>query len=264
MHRLLPMQYPAALALYREHGAYFPLIGAVLSDSQDGVVYADSSISPRQVYVEHAFGFAQVFGASTPTFEASLRHYLLIDRAFSSAKVRLYTPFFPSFLDIPEYDQLRSWRQHFRLSDVDLLMEFDEKPPDTSLVNVDIECVGAVEASFGVVSRFWRTPKDFVDKSNAILALVSGTPAALCYAAAVEDGLAEIDVLTLPHWRNRGLAAATVRVFNKRCLSQDVLPLWDCFTNNAASMALCRSAGFSPLGAAYPFFTINRQPLESI
>jgi RimJ/RimL family protein N-acetyltransferase len=37
-----------------------------------------------------------------------------------------------------------------------------------------------------------------------------------------------------------------------------VSPLWDCFTNNAGSMALARSCGFRPIGPAYSFYTISK------
>ena len=61
----------------------------------------------------------------------------------------------------------------------------------------------------------------------------------------------------MPAYRHLGLAKAVVRLFNQSCLAQNVLPLWDCFTNNTASMALCQSVGFVPLGEPYSFFTIN-------
>lgn len=261
MVRLPSSQYPAADALYRDHSAYFPLIAAVLSGEQDGVVHADSEKNPAQVYVEHAFGFAQVFGASVPAFEHVLQRYLLIDKTFSCAKVRLYTPHSPEFLQSPDCAGLRSWRQHFQLDTTGAAPEANEPPlPVNGLVlaQANADHVGLIEQAFGVVGRFWRSPADFAGRSNAVLALVDGQPAAICYAAAVAGGKAEIDVLTLPAYRHLGLAKAVVRLFNQRCLTQNVLPLWDCFTNNAASMALCQSLGFVPLGDPYPFFTINR------
>lgn len=261
MVRLPRSRYPTALALYLRHGAYFPLIAAVLNDAQAGVVYADREDDPAQVYVEHAFGFAQVFGVSTPAFTESLRRYWLVDRAFACAKVRLYTPHCPDFLLASEHEGLRSWRQHFQLDAVRMeTMEEADPSQERSLelVHADAAHVASIEEAFQVVSRFWRTAEDFSAHANAVMALVDGRPAALCYAAAVADGKAEIDVLTLPAYRHLGLARSVVRAFNQRCLSQGVLPLWDCFTNNAASMALCRSTGFVPSGEPYPFFTINR------
>jgi GNAT superfamily N-acetyltransferase len=261
MVRLPPSQFPGAYALYRGHEAYFPLIAAVLLDEQDGVVHADRSDHPTQVYVEHAFGFAQVFGTPVPAFEQALQRHLLVDKAFSCTKVRLYTPQCPEFLRTSECDGLRSWRQHFQLdmTRAGIGAGASEKlAKGLALVPVDAGHVDLIESAFGVVGRFWRTPGDFVRKSNAVLALMDGQPGALCYAAAVAGGKAEIDVMTLPAYQHLGLAKAVVRVFNQRYLARNVCPLWDCFTNNSASMALGKSAGFVPLGAAYPFFTIDR------
>lgn len=260
MVRLSAAQLPAAHSLYLEDAAFFPLIAAVLLNEQDGVVHANDGERPTQLYVEHSFGFAQLIGRPDPVFEQRLQRYLLVDKAFACAKVRLYTPRCPSFLLARECDGMRSWRQHFQLDPTRADLAGDgghELSNDVNLVQVDPGQVELVADSFGVVSRFWRSPADFANKSNAIMALVGGKPAALCYAAAVADGRAEIDVFTLPDYRQLGLAKAAVHRFNQRCFAQRVLPLWDCFTNNVSSMALCRSTGFVPLGDPYPFFTIN-------
>lgn len=260
--QLLPSaQYGKALRLYQENAAYFPLIVAVLDQAQDGAVYANSVEFPKQIYVEHAFGFAQVFGEPAPAFEQSLQHYLLIDKAFGCTKVRLYTPRCPEFLMDSAYDGLRSWRQHFQLDSA--RKRIDDPPTQVdgkslSLLHTDADIVNMIEDTFGVVGRFWRSREDFAHHANAVVALVEGQVASLCYAAAVAGGMAEIDVLTLPAYRHLGLAKVVVNQFKQRCLAQSVLPLWDCFINNTASMALCQSTGFVPLGDPYPFFTINR------
>src|SRR5688500_7981944 len=113
--RLDAAQRRAAFASYRSARAFFPLIGAVLEGTQDGIAYADDAHQSRQLYVEHAFGFAQVLGPPQPNFDAALQRYLLVDRAFSTPKVRLYTPRLPDFLAGPEHAGLRSERQRFKL-----------------------------------------------------------------------------------------------------------------------------------------------------
>ena len=261
MLRLMPSKYPVAYELYCDEGTFFPLVAAVLENQQDGVVYVDRLENPTQVYVEHVFGFAQVFGRSDPGFEQSLHRYLLVERAFKSPKVRLYTPKSPSFLKDSAYSDLRSQRQHFQWdpsraeAKTDGMTEFGK---ELSLECVAAKHVSVIRDTFGVEDRFWRTSDDFVRQSNAVLAFVGGAPAAVCYAAAVAGGQAEIDVLTLPAYRHLGIGKAVVFMFNQRCLQQNLMPLWDCFTNNTASMALCRSTGFIPLGNPYPFYTISR------
>ncbi|EHP40424.1 gcn5-related N-acetyltransferase [Cupriavidus basilensis OR16] len=251
----------AAFALYRTNEAFFPLIGSVLNDEQDGVVYADHAVAPRQVYVEHAFGFAQIFGTPTPEFENALRQYLLVDKQFAAAKVRLYTPYLPAFLRSGDSDALRSYRQRFVFdSERGSLQSLHGQVlnTETRAGYVDQSNVAEIERRFGVVSRFWRSPDDFIAKAHAAVALVKGEMAAICYAAAVADGRAEIDVLTLPEYRHLGLGKFVVMLFNQNCRDAGLQPLWDCFANNSGSMALCRSIGFVPAMAAYPFFTINK------
>lgn len=251
----------SAFALYRTHDAFFPLIGAVLSDEQDGVIYVDRVVEPRQFYVEHAFGFAQIFGPSIPEFETALRQYLVVDKSFTAPKVRLYTPHLPEFLRAGEFDALRSYRQRFVF---DRESGAQHNPPrrsaDTELkaASVDPSNVAEIEARFGVVRRFWRSSDDFIAKAHAAVALVNGEVAAICYAAAVADRRAEIDVLVFPEYRRVGLGKFVVTLFNQNCTEAGLEPLWDCFTNNSGSMSLCRSTGFVPSMAAYPFFTINK------
>lgn len=246
----------SVFAAYRHQPAFFPLIGAVLEGTQDGGAYANDAKHPRQVYVEHAFGFAQIFGERVPDFEASLKRYLMHDRTFAVAKVRLYTPQLPSFLLDARHSGLRSERQRFVApppGQGEALV-----PSGLQAVGIDSGNFEQMEAAFGVASRFWRTPADFINGARATMVLLDRKPAALCYAAAVSDRRAEIDVLTLPPSRRRGAGRLAVQCFIDRCRTEAIEPLWDCFTNNSGSMQLCRAVGFLPAGAPYPFFTIGK------
>ena len=258
---LPPERYAAANSLYPDGVSYFPIIASVMNGEQDGKVFADAIDKPGQVYVEHASGFAQVFGATDSSFEEALRQYLFIHKRFSSPKVRLYTPHAPNFLNASDCSDIQSWRQRFRLDSSSIGFSNDSM----NAISSGVQLVGAtknnasqIEAAFGVAGRFWRTLEDFVDFSHAVVALMSGQPAAICYAAAVAGGRAETDVLTLSPFRNLGLGKAVTHYFTQSCIARNVMPVWDCFTNNTASMALSQSVGFLPLGDPYPFYTVSR------
>jgi GNAT superfamily N-acetyltransferase len=250
-----------AFEVYRSIDAFFPLIGAVLLGEQIGVAFADNARSPRQWYVEHRFGFAQTFGTAVPNFESDLERYILVQRGFVAPKARIYTPLLPNFLNAPTCDGFRSIRQRFVFA----------RPPNESVGNapdhsdeldsieVDAKNIADVERRFGIVSRFWRNSDDFVRNANAVLTLRQGEIAAICYAAAVADRRAEIDVFTLPEFRAHGVGRFTVARFLDLCRRRSLQPLWDCFTNNAGSMHLCRSVGFTAQTPPYPFFTISKQ-----
>lgn len=261
MVKLDKADYPPLYDRYRRVENFFPLIGAVLLDEQDGTVFADRREEPRQFYVEHAFGFAQIFGETCPVFEAALERYLLVDKAFAAAKVRLYTPCLPAFLAGPAGESCKSLRQRFSLavpeSPEELLALLDAGSPLT-VGGADAGNVSEIERLFGVVGRFWRTPEDFIARANAVVALYQGQPACICYAAAAAERQMEIDVLTLPEFRNLGAGKFAVVHFMKSCFEQSLLPLWDCFANNTGSMQLAGAVGFVVDRPPYPFFTINR------
>ncbi len=79
MIRLEKCSYEPIYNLYQLGESFFPLIAAVLLNEQDGAVYVDNPNSPSQAYVEHTFGFAQVFGNITADFEKELALYLLTE-----------------------------------------------------------------------------------------------------------------------------------------------------------------------------------------
>lgn len=247
--------------LYLTNEFYFPLVAAVLLDEQDGVVYVNDPASPSQAYVEHAFGFAQVFGKTVERFEQELERYLLVDKRFNPNKIRLYAPYLPKFLALPKLESLRSYRQRFTIVAEDFSYVQDishEMEKSLSLRNVDESNISLMDNKFGLVRRFWRSPSDFIQRSNAVVVFYEGEPASICYSSAEADHRIEIDVLTLQEFRRMGLARLAVINFVNRCFNLSLRPLWDCFTNNPGSMMLCKSVGFIASQPPYPFFTINK------
>lgn len=262
MIKLQKKDYPVISRLYTRGGAgsFFPLIGAVLDGVQDGEIYADNIANPTQSYVEHCFGFSQIFGEHCQAFEEELEHHLL-EKRFTAPKVRLYTPLFPNFLGSPAWGEMRSFRQRFVIDPEGLSKAQASHAGQIrgmTISGIDAENISEMDRSFGVVERFWRNRSDFIRLSRAVVSLYDGHPAAICYAAAVADRCVEIDVLTLPEFRHLGAARLAVMVFVKRCFEQSLHPLWDCFSNNAGSVQLCLSAGFAPRGEPYPFFTLSK------
>lgn len=240
---------------------FFPLIAAVLLNEQEGVVYADDNKSPTQAYVEHAFGFAQIFGASVNSFELELEDYLLFSKCFNSPKIRLYTPFMPKFIELPKYKEHCSYRQRFVISALDLLHDKEtthELKKNISIREVDSNNISHVNNKFDVVGRFWRNKSDFVQKSKASIVYYKGDAASICYSAATANNCVEIDVFTLPEYRRLGLAKLGVVNFVNRCFTLSLSPFWDCFTNNTGSMKLCTSVGFIVQQEPYPFYTFNK------
>lgn len=250
-----------ALEKYQQENLFFPLIGAVLNNAQDGNIYADDSSSPSQVYVEHSFGFSQIFGESSPAFEQELEKYLLYNKSFNAEKVRLYGTCVPGFLKDDCYKDLRSYRQRFFYpNDARQKSEHVIKNASSSLsFNVGkLDSSIFFEERFGIATRFWRDVDEFNSKAYPVFVYHEGETAGICYAAAIFKDSAEIDVFVLPEFRDKGVGKVAVSYFINTALEHGINPLWDCFTNNVGSMALCNSLGFQPASSAYPFYTITK------
>ncbi len=232
-------------------------MAAVLSGSQRGEAFGDNENDPRSMYVEHAFGFAQLFGAREKAFENALNRRMLVDKNFPPAKIRLYAPLVPEFLAGSAGDGLCSERRRFFLDRA----VFSKVAPVACGLDIraaNRENIAEIDAAFGLVTRFWPDYPAFLANAHAVMVYADGQPASICYAAALENGKAEIDVLTLPAQRGRGFGFACASAFVRLCLQAGIEPLWDCFTNNAGSLALAGRLGFAPGSSPYQFFTIPR------
>ena len=64
-----------------------------------------------------------------------------------------------------------------------------------------------------------------------------------------ESPLGDLGVLTLPEARGRGLGRAVVSAIADHAVAAGLEPQYHCQTDNLASVALARSAGFESLGA---------------
>ena len=65
-----------------------------------------------------------------------------------------------------------------------------------------------------------------------------------CFSAFAAEGLYEVDIQTHPEYRRQGLARLTASAFVAHCLEQGWEPVWECWENNLASIALAEKVGF--------------------
>jgi RimJ/RimL family protein N-acetyltransferase len=258
--RLKKIRFHIAKKNYYSEKRRYPLIGAVLNSTQEGVVFANDKHHPTSFFIEHKFGFSQIFGDRDTDFYHGLRQYLFVDQAFTPQKIRLYAPdrsyFFQGCAELSE-------RCQFRLKD-DLMVELKPNLENLSIENVTIHNAEKVDQIFklDLFSRFWDNKEDFLKHGMAKVLKYHEKPASICYAATISDNIAEIDVATLPEYRKHNFGRFACSAFIRTCLDTGIVPNWDCFTNNVGSMRLAESLGFVKYGEPYAFFTLNKSNKE--
>jgi GNAT superfamily N-acetyltransferase len=261
----LSLYYSHIKSALEDAALFFPLVAAVANETQTGRVFVNNRLEPTQFYVEHSFGFAQIFGEPDALFEQELEVYFFGQPSLGVPKVRLYGTYVPNFISRDHSKVLVSERQRFTL-DLPEFMRYlggvSITKYSTQIEKVTVANVDEVELSFGLTRRFWPSEIAFVDDANGFVLREEGRLVSICYSAASAFGFDEIDVLTLPEFKRRGFGKSVVITFLQAALARGATPLWDCYTNNLPSMSLAEEIGFRPSGDAYPFFTINRQSMH--
>ena len=98
--------------------------------------------------------------------------------------------------------------------------------------------------------------KNIAEEGSSLLSI------SICYSACVSSGAAEIDVATLTNYQGLGIAKKLVTQFVRYCIEHDLVPNWDCFSTNTASLSTATSLGFEEV-FHYSFLSIFKTDIKA-
>jgi RimJ/RimL family protein N-acetyltransferase len=136
------------------------------------------------------------------------------------------------------------------------LAQTENEPQMAARSTASVRQLQSVDAAAFAVFRAAVSEEDFdaayveLDHWAAFGAFVG--PNLVCAASAYPWGgasIADLGVLTLPEFRGQGHARHVVRALCHHALTQGYEPQYRCQLDNAASIALARSAGFTRFGS---------------
>lgn len=224
----------------------FPIIEAVIEGVQQGQIFMNA----RQDYwVLHKAGFSEVFLNEDDGKE-------LVDFILESTELPRYFHIYDPTEELIGFFKLKAdafnVRKRTRIqlkygegqrvknySDDRLLCEFTI----SNVTPYNYESLSVF--NLDLTDKFWNGKDEFV--KNAFGVFIKNNkdmPVTLCYAAAVADGKSEIDVVTLDSFRGKGLAKMAVASFVTHIAHYNLIPNWDCFKDNRASLRTALSIGF--------------------
>jgi RimJ/RimL family protein N-acetyltransferase len=243
---------------YKKSKFFFPLIGAVLEGKQSGNVYVDNEKYPETILVVHKFLFAQII-SENPTKEVWEKVCSVIDSGtdFNGDdynKIRFYCAndgFIDYLNKINKYNCQVGERARFFPSENWVF----EKINDSVIEIEDVDLINE-QHHLDLGNRFWNSNRDFLQNSNPFYVKDLNIIKSVCYAAAVSDNKAEIDVATHDNYRKMGYAKEAVKGFVETCGKNNIVPLWDCYVNNIPSMNTAKSIGFKE-HFRYQFLILN-------
>lgn len=241
MKLLKPKDFISVHNMYDETIKYFPIITSVVQQKQQGYIL----IQNETYLIVHKFGFAYLLGNADDiyNFIQTAKQFLLPH----ALKLRIYDPL-TKLKNEPKFDINKSSRIKYIYSDKN----------SHSFKNLDISHVHELSIDYkslfnlDLCSRFWSNCSDFKTKSFGV---VDKDLAGICYGAAVSDNFCEIDIYVSKSKRNKFVGTNLVKHFCKASTKNNTTPLWDCYTNNIASVKLAEKIGFKKL-FEYEYYNI--------
>ncbi|THU40282.1 GNAT family N-acetyltransferase [Niastella caeni] len=129
-----------------------------------------------------------------------------------------------------------------------------EHPNCNALQEIDTVTAYAMEHDEWHKYHFlnYDSPEDFATKGFACGININGGLASACSAALRCTSGIELNVITLPAYRNQGLAAVAAACTIKRAMEQNLIPHWDAANERSARLAM--RLGYKPAGSYYTWF----------
>jgi GNAT superfamily N-acetyltransferase len=252
--------FPNVLPLYQSSPLTFPFISAVIENRQRGQVFVDRNPNSKSALVLNTFGFTYLIGAEVnPEFDDALVELLTGANRIKPSYLLWYSPpgAWQQKMDIAGARRRERIRYEFHGSSAHYLNEPVSCPAGFEIRKLDTELIPKTEKfAVKIDSRFWSSAQDFIENGLGFCIIKDDDVVSICYAAAISDGLAEIDVATDEAYRQQGLAALVSQQFIRECLTRGITPTWDCFEYNTGSRRLAEGLGFSEL-VHYPFYSFN-------
>lgn len=120
----------------------------------------------------------------------------------------------------------------------------DENPEENqSIVVINRTNFELVWSTFEGMSVFW-SKEEFIEHGVGVVAMQNQNPIGICYTAANDGKVGEVDILTNESHRGKGFGKLMAQAFIKECEKHGISAGWDCFTENIASLNTALSTGF--------------------
>ena len=236
----------------------FPIINAVAENKQDGNIY----ILPDCIIVMHKCGFAYCEPKSKEVNYNNVVEYVLEQNTLP--------PYFHVY-DAPPalVAAFSTHKATFNLKErkrIQLKFSGDQQRLERKLLPqgfvvepITVNNINALAIfNLQLEEKFWRSAEDFLQHGFGYAVFSKdGAAAALCYGASIAGNEAEIDVATMPDYRQQGLAKIALGAFMQHCIKNNIKPNWDCFEDNIGSLNTAKSLGFKEVNA-FNFLSIYK------
>lgn len=226
--------------IYEKQEINFSLIAAVVEGTQKGQILQNREINPAHFFVINKFGFCQEFFSEFDENFFEITKKLILKKEYK--KLRCYSPtekikIFLDSLDFAQKSERIQFGHVLIAKKINLTTEF-------KFEKINKNNIKLIDFGLDLSNRYWNGEQDFIDNANAIAAFDYDKPIGVCYSAGNGLNKAEIDIFIDENYRKKGLGYILGSKFIEECLKKQIIPSWDCYSNNINSINLAKKLGF--------------------
>lgn len=254
MYLLTEVQYPDAakaaqgIALDR----VYPL--SISEKRQSGEIFADRKENPRCYLFWHTCGFGFLAGTPDQAFLGEIAARMQNPpRTAHNGRLALemennptLEAFFQAYPAIEKKEQYQ-----FTFAET----SSSANVSDTEIVPIDAEnyklLAGRITPPFS-----WDSEAQFLQNGFGFCMFHAGTFAACAFSAGISRDYVDIGVETAADFRGKGYGKRVVSRMIAEILRRGQTPLWQCSTQNEASMRLALATGFK-LHGKHPLYVVS-------
>jgi GNAT superfamily N-acetyltransferase len=251
-------------------------IGALLDRRADGRIFVDDPAQPTGVFFWNDFRFSYLLGdPADGAFVADVADLLAHDllpaaRDSHDPSVVIYphpvswSRRLPDLLDGRTAIALK--RRIFSFEVIRFgRLKAAPIPAGMTLRPIDADRIADSDPLAAEIDLLWTSREAFLADGGGFCLVQDGAVVSACLTAFAAGQEREISIHTHPAYRGRGLASVTGAAFIADCVQRGLTPVWECWHDNAPSVALAAKLGFVPV-ADYPvyYLDLTTQPEQSL
>jgi len=253
VRELQPDEYGRVCHLFGDHEVDRAMIHSILECHSPGRVWADDGTHPEAAIVRHPVGDCYVAGKSDRQTVATLvaagpgraglaDHGKLVLTPGSPQLEQTIRCLWPQVGRV-EWMGLSFDREGFEVA----RRSFGRLGEAVTIERIDQRLARRADRELGTtIEQVWGSVERFVTQGFGFCMTEGRQLVSACWSYAIGAGLGEIDITTAASFRGQGRATATCIVYIQHCLTNGLLPIWNCRKDNPASAAVARKLGFRP------------------
>ncbi|CAN5360692.1 hypothetical protein BH10BAC4_BH10BAC4_10170 [soil metagenome] len=243
----------------------FPLVNAVANSKQSGRIFTNGL---ADLFIIHKANFS--FGKVTSGEESTNQLIKLFETGNNIPKYfHLYSPDSMLVNQLEALSDLFNLRKRNRIQlrysknsiAVDSAFKLGDEYKVEIIDDVNFDQLGPLEID--LAQKFWDSKSDFLKNGVGVCVMRNDrVPVSVCYSACLVDRVAEIDIKTAVSFQKMGFGEIVAREFVKLAIGRGIIPNWDCFDDNYASIATATKVGFESINE-YQFVSVFNKRNQS-